>query len=67
MLALAMVARKSFNGKFTAKINFRIGYFMLPLLMLALKVWSLSIFEKYLDHMLVKIWTILYGSNYTKF
>ena len=29
--AFATVARKSFNGKFTAKIDFPIGYFMLPL------------------------------------
>ena len=36
MSALAMVARKSFNGKFTAKIDFPIGYFRLPLLMLTL-------------------------------
>ena len=36
--ALAMVAWKSFNGKFNAKIDFPIGYFMLPLLMLTLKV-----------------------------
>ena len=28
-----MVARKSFNGKFTEKIDFPIGYFILPLLM----------------------------------
>ena len=33
-----MVAGKSFNGKFTAKIDFPIGYFMLPLLMLTLEV-----------------------------
>ena len=33
MSALATVAGKSFNGKFTAKIDFPIGYFMLPLLM----------------------------------
>ena len=38
MSALPMVARKSFNGKFTAKIDFPIGNFMLPLLMLTLKV-----------------------------
>ena len=43
MSALSMIARKSFNGKFTAKINFLIGYFMLPLLMQTLKVKSLSI------------------------
>ena len=31
-------ARKSFNGKFNAKIDFPIGHFMLPLLMLTSKV-----------------------------
>ena len=36
--ALAMVAWKSLKGKFTAKIDFPIGHFMLPLLMLTLKV-----------------------------
>ena len=56
MLALATIARKSFNGKFTAKIDFPIGYCMLPLLMYTLKVKRLSIhyFDKYLDHTLVK-------------
>ena len=38
MSALETVARKSFNGKFTAKIEFPIGHFMLPLLMLTLEV-----------------------------
>ena len=53
---LATVAQKSFNGKFPAKIDFPIGHFMLPLLMLTLEVKSLSIliFDKYLDHILVK-------------
>ena len=56
MSALATVARKSSNGKFTAKIDFPIGHFMLPLLH--------TLFDKYLDHMLVKfeqnrmVWTI---------
>ena len=36
MSALATVARKSFSDKFTAKIDFPIGHFMLPLLMLTL-------------------------------
>ena len=35
---LATVARKSFNGKLTAKIEFPIGHFMIPLLMLTLEV-----------------------------
>ena len=38
MLVLVTVAGKSFNGKFTAKIDFPIGYLMLPLLMLTLEV-----------------------------
>ena len=38
MSALATVAGKSFNGKFTAKIDFPIGYVMLPLLMLTLEI-----------------------------
>ena len=53
MSALATVARNNFNGKFTEKIDFPIGHFMLPLLMLTLKV-SHILFDKYLDHMLVK-------------
>ena len=38
MSALTMVTRKTFNGKFTAKIDFPIGHFMLPLLILTLDV-----------------------------
>ena len=38
MSALATVARKRFNGKFTAKSDLLIGYSMLPLLMLILEV-----------------------------
>ena len=38
MSALAMVARKSFNGNFTAKIDFPIGHCMLALLILTLEV-----------------------------
>ena len=38
MSALATVVRKSFNGTFTAKIDFPIGHFRLPLLMLTLEV-----------------------------
>ena len=38
MSALATVAGKSFNGKFTAKIDFPIGYFMLPVLMPTVEV-----------------------------
>ena len=38
MSALAAIAGKSYNGKFTAKIDFPIGYFMLPLLMPTVEV-----------------------------
>ena len=51
MSALATVARRSFNGKFTAKIDFPVGYFMLQLLMLTLEVLNLSM------HYLISIWT----------
>ena len=49
-------SKKSFNGKFTPKINFPIGFFMLPLLIMTLKnLKSLhTLFDKCLDHMLVK-------------
>ena len=63
MSALATAAPKSFNGKFTAKIDFPIGHFILPLLMLTMKskispyiIWHL----KYLDHMLVKFKQIVW-------
>ena len=51
--ALATVAGKSFNGKFAPKTDFSIGYFMLLFLMLILKSLH-TLFDKYLDHMLVK-------------
>ena len=38
VLVFAMVAGKSFKGKFTAKIDFPIGYFRLPEMMLTLEV-----------------------------
>ena len=38
MSTFAAVARKSFNSKFTAKIDFPIGHVMLPLLMMTLEV-----------------------------
>ena len=38
MSALAKVAGKSFYGKFTAKNDFSIGYFMLPILMPTVEV-----------------------------
>ena len=57
MLALATVARKSFNSKFTPKNDFPIRYFMLPLLILTIgNLKSLhALFVKYLDHILGKI------------
>ena len=65
MSALATVARKSLNGRFTAKIDFPIRHFILPLLMLTLEWKSKSLhtlFDKYLDHMLKS-----HGLNHTKF
>ena len=57
MSVLATVARKNFNIKFTAKNDFLIEHFMLPVLMLKiignLKSFR-TLFDKYLDHMLVK-------------
>ena len=43
MSAVSTVAGKSFNSKFTAKNYFPIGYLMLPLLILTLKVLRVSI------------------------
>ena len=37
-VSIATVAGRSFNGRFTAKIDDPIGHFMLPLLMLTLEV-----------------------------
>ena len=56
MSALATVAGKIFNGKFTAKIDFPIGYFYITIA--DADIGSLkslhTLFDKYLDHMLVK-------------
>ena len=52
MSAFATLLRKSFYCKLTAKINFAIGHFMFPLLMLTLPLHTL--FDKYLDYMPVK-------------
>ena len=58
--AFATVARKSFNGRFTAKLDFPSRHFMLPLLILILEVQSLSI------HYLIIIWsTCWWNSNKT--
>ena len=56
MPVFATIARKSFYGKFTAKIDFQTGHFMLPLLTLTLEVQSLSVHYSIsiLDHILVK-------------
>ena len=43
MSVLVMVAGKSFNGKFTIRIDFPIEDFVLPVHMLTLEVKSLSI------------------------
>ena len=54
--ALATVAEKNFNGKFTSKIYSPIGYFSLTIA--GADIGSLNslhkLFDKYLDHMLVK-------------
>ena len=53
----------------TVKIDFPIGHFMLPLLMLTLEVLSLSIhyFDKYLDRMLGKFENKPVCANQTNF
>ena len=43
LTTIMTVARKSFNGKFTAKIDFPTGHFMWTLLMLTLEVQSFFI------------------------
>ena len=56
MLAFATVAQKSFKSKFITKNHFPIGHFMLPLLLPTKKSLKFlhTLFDKYLDHMLVK-------------
>ena len=49
--ALAMLAQMSFDLKVSSKIDFPIGHFMLPFLMLTLDVLCFSI------HYLISIWT----------
>ena len=69
MLALATVARKSLNGKFTVKIDFAIRHFMLPLHDAdneSLKSLH-TLFDKYLDHMLVKFEQNHMVPNHTEF
>ena len=63
MSALATAAPNSFNGKFTAKIDFPIGHFILLLLMLTMKSKVspyIILYLKYLDHMLVKFEQIVW-------
>ena len=54
MSVLATVAGKSFNGKFTAKIDFPLGFYIT---IADADIGSLkslqTLFDKYLDHMLV--------------
>ena len=56
LVAFETVARERFNGKFTAKIDFPIEHFMLP--NTDAEIGSLksfhTLFDTYLDHMLVK-------------
>ena len=54
-MSISNGSRGEFNGKFTAKICFPIGYFILPFA--DADIWSqksLHTIDKYLDHMLVK-------------
>ena len=66
MSALAMLARKSFNGKFTAKIDFPIGHFYATIadadIGSCLKSLN-TLFDKYLDHMLMKFLTKIVWSE----
>ena len=54
MPALATVARKSFNGKFTAKIDFSNRHFKLPYADIRSLKSLHTLFDKCLDHMLVQ-------------
>ena len=69
MSALSTVARKSFNGKFTAKIDFPDRAFYVTIANADIgSLKSLhTLFDKYLDHMLVKFEQTSYGPNHTKF
>ena len=53
MSALAMIARKSFNGKFTAKIDFPFYVTIADADIKSLKSLH-TLFDKFLNHMLVK-------------
>ena len=57
MLAFAMVAQTSFNSKIIPKVHFPIGHFMSPCITNAEKgslKFLRTLFDRYLDHMLVK-------------
>ena len=64
MSAFATVTQKSFNGNFTVKIHF-------PIIFADADIGSLkslhTLFDKYLDHMLVKIEQKAYGPNHKNF
>ena len=57
MSALGTVAGKSFNGKFTAKIDFLIGYYYVTIADADIgSLMSLhTLFDKYLDYMVLKL------------
>ena len=54
MSALATVAGKSFNGKFTAKIDFRAFHVTIADADIGSLKCLHTLFDKYLDHMLVE-------------
>ena len=69
MLALAKVAGKSFNGKFIVKIDFPIWVFYVTIAdadIGSLKALH-TLFDKYLDYMLVKIDQIVWSELYKIF
>ena len=59
MSALATVTRKTFNSKFTAKIDFPIGYFYVTIANADIDIGSQkslhTLFDKYWYHMLVNL------------
>ena len=52
-VSISNSSREEFNNKFNAKIDFPLRYFTLPLLMLSQKSLH-TLFDKHLDHILVK-------------
>ena len=65
MSALATIAMKSSHGKFTAKIDFPIGYFMLTIADVDIdsKKSLYTLFDTYLDHTVVKFEQICMVQN----